>query len=216
MRPRTSFCTNVFFAAASLLFIACGGSSEPPPNMPRYAPGTVLYRLPVVGKWRVHRTHYGATNDQAYALDLVIDERMPHSKRNEDHPSYNQPIVADAPGVVVIAVDGLPDNQNGRVNRYDMHGNFVVIDHQNGEYSLFAHLIPGSLRVRKGMFVAAGTELGRCGNTGHSTAPHLHWQVMTDPDASAARAIMPRLVPYERNGVMSVDLPQKGDHLVPK
>lgn len=211
MRPRSNRLAPLLLIA-SLFLVACGGNA-PPPNMPRYAPGTVLYRLPVVGTWRVHRTHYGATNDQAFALDLVVDAKMPRGGRNEDHPSYNQPIVADAPGIVVIAVDGVPDNVPGRVNKYNMHGNFVVIDHQNGEYSLFAHLIPGSLRVRKGMFVAAGTELGRCGNSGHSTAPHLHWQVMTDVDASYARGVQPRYMPYERNGGSSVDLPQKGDRL---
>lgn len=199
----------------SLFFIGCGGSA-PPPNMPRYAPGTVLYRLPIVGDWRVLRTHYGATNDQAYALDLVVDEASPRSKNNADFPSYNQPVVADAPGIVVVAVDGLPENTPGVVNKYDMHGNFVVLDHQNGEYSLFAHFIPGSLKVRKGMFVTAGTELGRCGNSGHSTLPHLHWQVMTDANASVAKGVVPRYLPYKRNGTSSVDMPQKGDKLAPQ
>jgi hypothetical protein len=203
-------------AATSLFLVACGGGSSQPPTTPlpfQTAAGSVFYRLPVVGNWRVHRTHYDARNDQAYALDLVIDAPMPRSTRNTDHPSYNQPIVADAPGIVVTAVDGVPDNVPGSVNRYDMHGNYVVIDHQNGEYSLFAHLIPGSLRVRPGMFVAAGTEVGRCGNTGHSTAPHLHWQVMSHPDANQARGIAPRYAPYERNGNLSSELPQKGDRL---
>lgn len=199
----------------SLFFIGCGGSA-PPPNMPRYAPGTVLYRLPIVGDWRVLRTHYGATNDQAYALDLVVDEANPRSKNNAEFPSYNQPIVADAPGIVVVAVDGLPENTPGVVNKYDMHGNFVVLDHQNGEYSLFAHFIPGSLKVRKGMFVTAGAELGRCGNSGHSTLPHLHWQVMTDANASVAKGVVPRYLPYKRNGTNSVDMPQKGDKLAPQ
>jgi len=206
--------TGLLFVT-SLFSIGCGGSA-PPPNMPRYAPGTVLYRLPVNGNWRVARTHYGAKNDQAYALDLTIDAPIPRSRVNTEHPSYNQPVVSDAPGVVVIAVDGIPDNTPGSVNRYDMHGNFVVIDHQNGEYSLFAHLIPGSLAVRKGMFVAGGVEIGRCGNSGHSTASHLHWQVMTSANASEAQGVIPRYLPYQRNGTSSVDLPQSGDKLAPQ
>lgn len=204
-----------FLFTITSFLVGCGGSA-PPPNMPIYAPGTVLYRLPVVGTWRVHRTHYGAKNDQAYALDLVIDDSVPRSQNNADYPSYNHPVVADAPGVVVIAADGVPENPPGVVNKYDMHGNYVVLDHQNGEYSLFAHLIPGSLRVKKGMFVAAGTELGRCGNSGHSTMTHLHWQIMSDANASVARGVVPRLLPYDRNGTSSVDLPQKGDKLAPR
>jgi hypothetical protein len=90
-------------------------------------------RLPVVGRWRVYRTHYGAKNDQAWAVDLVIDGGSPRgrTKRNEDFGSYNQPIVAAAPGVVVIAADGIPDNEPPRVNPYDMQGNYVVLDHRN-------------------------------------------------------------------------------------
>jgi murein DD-endopeptidase MepM/ murein hydrolase activator NlpD len=206
-----------------LFVMACGGEKAPPASyIPRYPVanagyqgGPLLYRLPVVGNWRVQRTHYGAANDQAYALDLVIDAPAfsPGMRGIQDFPSYNQPIVADAPGMVVIAVDGVPENAIGFNNSYDMHGNFVVIDHQNGEFSLFAHLIPGSLKVRPGVFVAAGTEIGRCGNSGHSTMPHLHWQVMSNANATGAIGIPPRFVPYERNGAMSTDLPQKGDRL---
>lgn len=205
-------------AFSTSLLAACGGSA-PPPNVPagQYAPraSAVSYRLPVQGNWRVHRTHYGSRSDQAYALDLVLDEDLPKGSRvNSEYPSYNQPIVADAPGIVVTAVDGVPDNVPGVVNKYDMHGNYVVIDHQNGEFSLMAHLIPGSLKVRPGQPVNAGSEIGRCGNTGHSTMPHLHWQVMTNANANVAQGIPPRLLPYERNGAPSVELPQRGDKLV--
>jgi len=218
----------VFLAAvvilSSLMLSACGGEkAPPPPRLPvgpttnvQAPPGSVLYRIPLVGNWRVLRTHYGATNDQAYALDLIADAPFGfgNKRNNREYPSYNQPIVADAPGVVVIAVDGVPDNVPGFVNTYDMHGNFVVIDHQNGEFSLFAHLIPGSLKVRPGMTVAAGAELGRCGNSGHSTMPHLHWQVMSNANATGATGIPPRYAPYERNGIMNTELPQKGDRVV--
>lgn len=206
---------------SGMFFLACGGEKAPPP--PKFAPtnavappGSVLYRLPVVGNWRIQRTHYGAKNDQAYAIDLVLDQPLgiaARKRNNAEYPSYNQPIVADAAGVVVTAVDGVPENVPGVVNNYDMHGNFVVIDHQNGEFSLFAHLIPGSVKVRPGMTVAAGAELGRCGNSGHSTMPHLHWQVMTNANPNGATGLPPRFAAYQRNGVLSADLPQNGDHL---
>ena len=217
---------SLFLAPAivvtSLFFMACGGAKATQrPIVPLKQPAGVsaqplLYRLPVIGNWRVQRTHYGATNDQAYAIDIVKDDPMTLNavKQNTDYPSYNQPIVADAPGFVVIAVDGVPDNTPGSKNVYDMHGNFVVIDHQNGEFSLFAHFIPGSLKVRAGTYVTTGNELGRCGNSGHSTMPHLHWQIMSSANATGATGIPPRLVPYERNGVMSSDLLQAKDHFV--
>jgi murein DD-endopeptidase MepM/ murein hydrolase activator NlpD len=184
----------------------------------RVPQSAIMYRLPVVGEWRVRRTHYGAKNDQAYALDLVIAGSQMNMRRgrftNADFPSYGKPIVADAPGVVIIVVDGVPDNEPGIVNRYDMHGNYVVIDHENGEYSLMAHLIPGSITVGRGQRVNAGSQLGLCGNSGQSTMPHLHWQVMDNSNASVARGIPPRLIPYERNGATTVEIPQGGDMLV--
>jgi len=139
------------FALTSFLLTACGGSSPPPQTGPGYVPqgssGPLFYRLPFNGTWRVARTHYDLKNDQGFGLDLVVDAPMPRSGRNEDHPSYNQPVVADAAGVVVVAVDGVPENVPGVVNVYDAHGNFVVIDHRNGEFSLFAHMIPGSCKL---------------------------------------------------------------------
>lgn len=61
-------------------------------------------------------------------------------------------------------------------------GNFVMIDHGGGEYSLDAHLVPGSVRVRVGERLAGGAPLGKLGSSGISTEPHLHFQVSDAPD----------------------------------
>ena len=68
-------------------------------------------------------------------------------------------------------------------------GNFVMIDHENGEYSLYAHLQPGSVRVRTGERIAAGAQLGKLGSSGNSTEPHLHFQVCDAPDPLACAGI---------------------------
>jgi murein DD-endopeptidase MepM/ murein hydrolase activator NlpD len=172
----------------------------------------------VRGTWVVIRTHYGNQGDQAWALDLGVladDNRRADGtgRSNSDFAAYGQPVVADAPGVVAIVVDGVPDNQPKQVNGYDKHGNYVVIDHQNGEFSLMAHLSPGSIRVRPGQLVAAGEELGRCGNSGQSTEPHVHWQVMNHALAHVARGLQPRYAPFLRNGAVSTQLPEKGDRV---
>jgi Peptidase family M23 len=61
-------------------------------------------------------------------------------------------------------------------------GNYVVIDHADGEYSLYAHMQPGSVRVHPGDMVKAGQVIGRLGSSGNSTEPHLHFQVCDGPD----------------------------------
>jgi murein DD-endopeptidase MepM/ murein hydrolase activator NlpD len=66
-------------------------------------------------------------------------------------------------------------------------GNHVVLDLGNGTYALYAHLQHGSLTIREGDRVTAGQPLARCGNSGNSTEPHLHFQLMDGPDPDTAR-----------------------------
>lgn len=208
---------------AGALFAVMGCHQEegvaPPrfPAAPPPIPGApaVTYRWPFEGTWRVQRTHYGSKNpDQAYAIDLVpLSNRGSATTMNANWPCYNQPVLSDAPGIVAVAVDGVPENTPGTTNVYDQHGNHVVIDHRNGEFSLFAHFIPGSLKVRAGQAVEAGVELGRCGNSGRSDFPHIHWQVMDNVNASIARGLIPRFAPYDRNGTVTTEMPNRRDTL---
>jgi len=210
------------FLAAALLSLAallagCNHDPPPPARYPVPPPNPnapiVYYRLPFVGKWKILRTHYGAKQpDQVWALDIIPEGGGGGDRhQNSGFACYNQPVLSDAPGIIAIVVDGIPENPVGQRNVYDQHGNYVVIDHQNGEYSLFAHFIPGSFKVRPGMQVQAGVELGRCGNSGMSTLPHIHWQVMDNVNASIARGIRQRLGTYTKNGAASVDMPDGKD-----
>jgi len=61
-------------------------------------------------------------------------------------------------------------------------GNYVVIDHGHGEYSLYAHLQPGSVRVKVGETVKTGQPIAKLGSSGNSTEPHLHFQVCDGPE----------------------------------
>jgi murein DD-endopeptidase MepM/ murein hydrolase activator NlpD len=54
----------------------------------------------------------------------------------------------------------------------------VILEHASGEYSAFFHLRASSICVKAGDRVAAGQTLGRCGNSGNSNSPHLHFQLM--------------------------------------
>jgi murein DD-endopeptidase MepM/ murein hydrolase activator NlpD len=175
------------------------------------------YRLPIEGRWKVARTHYDLTNDQAYAVDIIVDASFPqpNGQPNASFPSYGQNIVADGPGVVVVAVDGVPDNSPPAMNFYAAHGNYVVIDHKNGDFSLFAHLIPGSVRVRPGQVVAMGQVIALCGNSGNSSMAHLHYQVMDNAMPSLAKARPINHLPYRKNGKPSTQRLESGDIIEP-
>lgn len=61
-------------------------------------------------------------------------------------------------------------------------GNYVMIDHGKNEYSLYAHLQPGSVRVHVGDQMKAGDVIGKLGSSGNSTEPHLHFQICDKPN----------------------------------
>ena len=70
-----------------------------------------------------------------------------------------------------------------------MLGNHVVLDLGGGVYAALAHLRRGSLRVRPGDRVAPGQQLAECGNSGNSTEPHLHFQLMDHPSVLLAAGL---------------------------
>jgi murein DD-endopeptidase MepM/ murein hydrolase activator NlpD len=85
-------------------------------------------------------------------------------------------VVAAAAGEVFSVTDRYPDMPVGQVGSF-LEANTVCIRHPGGEYTIYAHLKRGSVVVKKGQTVQAGTLLGKVGNSGSSTSPHLHFCV---------------------------------------
>jgi hypothetical protein len=100
---------------------------------------------------------------------------------NESYPTYDQPIVAVADATVARAVDRYPDqipNRQGPITLESASGNRVVLALGRGRFAEYAHLKPGSVTVRAGQRVTVGQVMGRTGDSGSSTGPHLHFQLM--------------------------------------
>ena len=95
-------------------------------------------------------------------------------------------------------------------------GNYVMIDHGKNEYSLYAHLQPGSVRVHVGDQVKTGDVLGKLGSSGNSTEPHLHFHVCDKPDPLMCAGIP---VNFSNITIQWADLPrpiQSGDVVLAK
>ena len=95
-------------------------------------------------------------------------------------------------------------------------GNYVMIDHGKNEYSLYAHLQPGSVGIRVGDQVKAGDVVGKLGSSGNSTEPHLHFHVC-DKSAPLMCAGIP--VNFSNITIQWADLPrpiQSGDVVIAK
>ncbi|NGN65334.1 M23 family metallopeptidase [Streptomyces sp. A7024] len=152
----------------------------------------------------------------------------PVFRRNEDFPAYGSPILAPGAGTVVSAVDWRRDHRarnswpalvyfmvveqiaRSMGPKSGILGNFVTVELDGGSasgspvYALYAHLKRGSVAVRPGDRVTAGQQLAECGNTGNSTEPHLHFQLMDAADPDAAKG-----VPFAWEGV---GVPANGEH----
>jgi murein DD-endopeptidase MepM/ murein hydrolase activator NlpD len=127
-------------------------------------------------------------------------------KTNADYLDYGQPVLAVADGTVVTVVDGVPENVPGAVDTYMAPGNIIIVEHAPTFFSVYAHLKPGSLKVKPGARVKRGATLGLCGNSGDSSEPHLHFHLQDGPafDKSwGVEAVFPQ-VKLTRNGTSSV------------
>ena len=102
-------------------------------------------------------------------------------KNNDNHYCFGRQIIAPGDGLIVDAKDGVFDNMPGKKNTKETPGNYVVIDHLNGEFSMLAHFKKGSVLVKEGDEVKAGDPIGQCGNSGHSNLPHLHYHWQNTP-----------------------------------
>lgn len=97
---------------------------------------------------------------------------------------------------VVKVIDGLPEQVPGAfpegISLEEADGNAVILDIGGGNYALYAHFQPGSIRVKEGERVQQGDVLALVGNSGNSLAPHLHFHVMSTPLSLASNGL-----PYE-------------------
>lgn len=115
---------------------------------------------------------------------------------SKSYTIYGKPVLAVASARVVTAINDQPDQTPGSfptgltIDQAD--GNAVILDLGSGNFAMYAHMQPGSVRVSVGDRVVRGQVIGLVGNSGNSIAPHLHFQVMDEPRSLASNGL-----PYE-------------------
>ena len=156
---------------------------------------------------------------ERYAIDFIgVDHRRRTADRRdwrtflasepaERFLAYGRPILAPADGTVV----GMHDRESDHVGRRSqltlvpyalgqagrlrqgvgaIAGNYLIIAlRDKGVFVALVHLQAGSIRVALGEEVTTGQPIADCGNSGNSTQPHVHVQVMDSPDLSVARGV---------------------------
>lgn len=166
-------------------------------------------------------SHGTRESGQAYAIDVFIDSGRPlldgwwpAMRRPDDgFPAFGQPVLAVADATVVHVLDGQRDHLSRNswpgalylflegfvravAGTHRVFGNHVVLDLGDGVYAAYAHFKQGSIEVEAGERVAVGQRIGLCGNSGNTSEPHLHFQLMDHPEAPLARGI-----PFRWTGV---------------
>jgi urea transporter len=140
--------------------------------------------LPFFGEWFITQGHDGSIThkeDWKYAWDFEIkDEKdsiyKDEGKSVDDYYCYNLPVAASLDGKVTKVINNVPDNKIGDVNLKNNWGNTVIIDHEQGLFSATSHLKTDEITVKVGDEVKKGEIIGKCGNSGRSPVPHLHFQ----------------------------------------
>ena len=159
-----------------------------------------------------HGTHAFATT---YAIDFVpvtdsgrtapmTPSSLVRPEPATRFPGFGRPILAPAQGIVLAVHGSEPDHPAHRglpSIRYALTqhrraaagwvalaGNHILID-SGGIIVALCHLQQGSIQITRGQQVQAGDMLGRCGNSGNSTEPHLHIQAIDTLDIARANAV---------------------------
>ncbi|MGA9511683.1 MAG: M23 family metallopeptidase [Candidatus Sulfotelmatobacter sp.] len=143
-------------------------------------------------------------NSNEFASDFIyvdVQGREYHDdpRRLDNWYGYGQPIYAPGSGVVLAIANDIPENwfEDAKATKIGHPklpadkdpkdiGNFVLIDHRNGEYSLLVHMKTGSVIVKSGERVQMGQPVGRIGFAGDSIFPHLHYSLMDGPEVFKA------------------------------
>lgn len=175
------------------------------------------YIFPVRGRWYIGssssvRSHHRLLPVHEFALDLIQIGAGGKSFQGDgtslsDYYSYGKEVYAMADGEVIEVYDAVPETRLKRLNESDEEyrkavfiplsekgyiatgGNQIILKHTEDEYSSYAHLKFGSIRVKKGDQVKQGQIIGNVGLSGDGYEPHLHFQITDGPDISYSRGI---------------------------
>lgn len=150
----------------------------------RYGEYSPLFAVPVAGELKVSQGFCGKVSHRGlfrHALDL----QRPQSAEAGNGPVWGAAVTAPAAGIVERVRNNLPDNLIGACDYAEKWGNHVVIRLDAGQWALLAHLQQGTVAVAPGARVETGSYLGRVGNSGRSSVPHLHVHLQQAPEPGA-------------------------------
>lgn len=178
----------------------------------------------IVHRGSLQGVNGGLYDAQRFAIDwmrLNADGEMVHGDPTDVHNfvDYGAKVYAVADGTVVAVLDDLPDQVPGTlpdpatITIQTVDGNHVILAIGHGLYAFYAHLQKGSVTVHPGDHVKAGEVIGLLGNTGNTSGPHLHFQIMDSPSALGSQGVPYVIDHFQLTGQVDIDRFDRSDVL---
>jgi len=170
--------------------------------------------LPFENEWRINQggrtgllNNHFSNREARYGVDF--GQRIDglafsgDGTNNEDYFSFGKRLNAPADGIIIDMQNTIEDNPIvGEFNSEEPLGNYIIIDHLNGEFSFMAHLKKNSITVNLGDNVQKGQEVGKIGNSGRSTGPHLHYHMQTTSDFDSGVGLPMQFLNYFADDIL--------------
>ncbi|NIO76702.1 MAG: peptidoglycan DD-metalloendopeptidase family protein [Armatimonadetes bacterium] len=167
-------------------------------RVPLEAHATAYLRFPFGGRWAVAnaRTKKHCIGRQ-FGFDLIAEQDVrifehppQEQKRLMEFASYGQPVFSPGRGTVVACVDDQPDlaPTPGKAVSAGF-GNYAMIATDKKEHVWMVHFMRGSLRVKVGSPVREGQQIAQVGNSGTSSQPHLHIEMLDGLPSDLTQAV---------------------------
>lgn len=127
------------------------------------------------------------------------------------YTDYGAEVIAVADGTVIETLNTLDDQVPGKlpdpstITIQNVDGNHVVLDLGGGFYAFYAHMQKGSVTVNPGDKVKRGQVIGKLGNSGNTSAPHLHFHIMTGPSVLGSDGVPYVIDRFNLSGQVSLE-----------
>ena len=155
------------------------------------------------GRSIIQNQHFVPHRHQRYAMDILQTVNgasfIGDGTKNEDYYCFGKRINAPGKGKIIALENNIKDNIPGSVAE---SGNFIIIDHLNGEFSFMVHFKQHSIIVSVGDTVVKGQEVGKAGNSGNSTEPHLHYHMQTTSNTGTGLGLPTQFLNYYADDVL--------------
>jgi Peptidase family M23 len=150
---------------------------------------------------------------EMFAIDFirVVGNRLyaGDGTQNSDYFAYGRPVHAATAGTVISVINDRPDVPPGEpatgnptvTKPADFSGNSVLVRVRRGVYAAYAHMQTGSVRVRRGERIRQNQVIGLLGNSGNTSAPHLHFGIQDGPSFTTSNSLPFEFDQYRLQGV---------------